>query len=113
MIAGSLGTRPASEVLDKERVRRGQGAKLFGTNRVWPPETGLQGQDPNHPMPLRPQGVVVFRRDEPITGLAVERGNLSWGVVDEVFRGAVGKVSSGPNHEGKSQDPCQGRSNSS
>ncbi len=72
---------------------------------VWPPGAGPQGQAPNHPMPLCPQGVVVFRRHEPITGLGVERGNLSWGVVDEVFRRAAGKVSNGRNHEGKSQYP--------
>ena len=105
---------------------------------VWPPGAGLQGQAPNHPMPLRLKDVVVsdgekadvirqvsdgkmsgsesplthrkgfqslskrvevadarnsvdvtclrstwqpvFRRHEPITGLGVERGNLSWGV---------------------------------
>lgn len=137
---------------------------------MWPPGAGLQGQAPNHPMPLCPKGAVVsdgekadvirqvsdgkmsgsesplthrkgfqslskrvevadarnsvdvtclrstwqpvFRRHEPITGLGVERGNLSWGVLDAVFRGAVGKVSSGHNHEGEYQDPCQGRSSS-
>jgi hypothetical protein len=53
-----------------------------------------------------------YRRHEPITGLDVERGNLPWGGLDEVFRGAVGKVTSGYNHEGEYQDPWQGRSSS-
>jgi hypothetical protein len=53
----------------------------------------------------------VFRRHEPITGLGMERGNLPWGVLAAGFRAAVGKVSSGHNHEGKYQYPWQGRSN--
>jgi hypothetical protein len=50
-----------------------------------------------------------YRRHEPITGLDVERGNLPWGVLDEVFRAAVGKATGGNNHEGEYQDPWQGR----
>ena len=53
-----------------------------------------------------------YRRHEPITGLDTERGNLPWGALDEVFRGAVGKATSGHNHEGEYQDPWQGRSSS-
>jgi hypothetical protein len=40
-----------------------------------------------------------YRRHEPITGLDTERGSLPWGALDEVFRRAVGKVSSGHNHQ--------------
>ena len=59
---------------------------------------------------LRSTRQPVFRRHEPITGLDVERGNLPWGVLAEGFRGAVGKATSGHNHEGEYQDPWQGRS---
>ena len=51
-----------------------------------------------------------YRRHELIVGLDTERGNLTWGALDEVFRGAVGKVTSGHNHEGEYQDLGQGRS---
>ena len=61
---------------------------------------------------LRSTRQPVFRRHELIVGLDTERGNLTWGALDGVFRGAVGKVSSGHNHEGEYQDPWQGRSSS-
>jgi len=44
---------------------------------------------------LRSMRQPVFRRHDLITGLDTERGNLAWGVLDEVFRAAVGKVTSG------------------
>jgi hypothetical protein len=59
---------------------------------------------------LRSTRQPVFRRHELIVGLDTERGNLTWGALDEVFRGAVGKVTSGYNHEGEYQYLWQGRS---
>ena len=53
-----------------------------------------------------------YRRREPITGLDTERGNLAGGALDDVLREAVGKATSGHNHEGEYQYPRQGRSSS-
>ncbi len=48
-----------------------------------------------------------YRRHELIVGLDTERGNLTWGALDEVFRGAVGKVTSGYNHQPVRWEECE------